>query len=1407
MSATKEEPGAAGQNDRDIAFGKAAPRSAFLGNTVRTSKYTILTFLPLNLWEQLHRAANVYFLLMSILMAAGQYTPLFESSVKAFSTASVLVLMMCISAVMAALDDLSRHKADAQVNSRSAARVDLSSGSVVQVKWSEIKVGDVCVVKKNEEVPADMVVLGSSDATGRLYVETMNLDGETNLKGKAAVEKTQTEITATTSGDVEKIGKMVCEGKVVAECPSKSIYSFKGNINLSGTTYPLMADHLLLRSTVLRNTAWVVGVVVYTGKETRVVMNSRQAPLKLSSLEKATNRCMLVIVVLQLVMTIVCAIMFTSTKGDFTKLWYLSSGEEEKLWLPDALAYFLTFFCLYSNLVPISMYSTMEIANVAQTLFVSKDVTMYDKATDKFAKVRSMNLVQEIGMISYVFSDKTGTLTQNVMELRQISIDGEVCGKPPSAADPPPADGKRRFSGAEDVANARKKLGETKVAKFAEILAVCHTVVAEKAADGELKMEAESPDELALVQAAVDMGWSFQQRSNDQLKVIADGKEKSYQILGINAFTSARKRMSMLVKRGDTGEYVLLAKGADNIMMGISTAVPGYLKGQLYDFACQGLRTLVIGQKIMPEKEALAWVEKYKAAQSAMTNRDQQLDELAAQAEQAIEIVGITAVEDKLQDYVADTISKVKKGGVKVWVLTGDKLETARNIGFSCSVLSDNMEIIIMDTDPENATGSPSEQMDKALSTAMIARRTKPVGLLITGGMLETVLADLGGQFLELGEMCDVVIACRVSPSQKGEVVKLVRYGVKPSPVTLAIGDGANDVAMIQEAHVGVGISGKEGTQAVNAADFAISQFSFLMTLMMVHGRWNYRRLSKFILFSFHKNIAQCLQLFTYTFFCAYSGTSLYEDWVRNSFNLIVGFPVIFLGFFDRDLDRKQSLADPEGYSVGRLGQELNIGKMVFHICQAIVLSLIITMISLLSYDAFAVSKLADYYSWGTICYVCLIVAMLYRLAFMMTTWNAFVVLALVLTFIGLWISLFVCGVLTTLMGGVVAQILASPLQWVCMLATPLCAMVADLVLDAVSLAVGYARGKISLGTAIGRAVGQEGAQGRGERSVGWKQQFFQQDLPSLQRERNTKTVGGGLLCSGALLLLLGAVLMSTASVPMAQIQYAGTELKGRPVDEFTFKKCNDGSRCNIPFKIKEKMQGPIYVMYSVDPFYMSSNQFMKSTSISELTGTLGTEEQAEADCISKLKEDGERLWPCGLKAASLFNDTYVLMRKESKQVNIKESGIAWDSDLKFLKNPREYPTASGIKWLYERFPDITGLEKDGVRNEHFAVWNRPAALPNTLKLWGIIEEDLAAGEELNLVVDSNFPVAQFDEGKKSLVLVKKGPLGGRSDGLGLALVVIGVIGSAFGVVVLIAHFIGSKKAPTSPSDDVIRDV
>ena len=175
---------------------------------------------------------------------------------------------------------------------------------------------------------------------------------------------------------------------------------------------------------------------------------------------------------------------------------------------------------------------------------------------------------------------------------------------------------------------------------------------------------------------------------------------------------------------------------------------------------------------------------------------------------------------------------------------------------------------------------------------------------MISGPALAHVLDDddLSRRFLKLGRHSKVLIACRVSPLQKAQIVRLVRDNVKPTPITLAIGDGANDVSMIQEAHVGVGISGKEGLQAVNNSDFAVAQFEFLRRLLLVHGRWNYRRVCKVILYSFYKNIAFVFVAFFYNFFSGWSGMSLYEGLMGSQYNLILALPIIAAGVFDKDV-------------------------------------------------------------------------------------------------------------------------------------------------------------------------------------------------------------------------------------------------------------------------------------------------------------------------------------------------------------------------------------------------------------------------------------------------------------------------------------------------------------------------
>merc|ERR1719215_1986633 len=187
---------------------------------------------------------------------------------------------------------------------------------------------------------------------------------------------------------------------------------------------------------------------------------------------------------------------------------------------------------------------------------------------------------------------------------------------------------------------------------------------------------------------------------------------------------------------------------------------------------------------------------------------------------------------------------------------------------------------------------------------------------------------------------------------QKAELVRLIREAAPKGrePVTAAIGDGANDVPMIQEAQVGIGIAGREGRQSVNNSDFAIAQFQYLQRLLFVHGRWNYLRACKFTLFTFWRNMVQVLIMFSYTFFSGFSGTVLFEDWLRLSFNGFGSIPVLAVGAFDQDVPASVAYENPQLYVVGREDQELNVKKTIQTFLAAIFHAALIVFVTLLAY-------------------------------------------------------------------------------------------------------------------------------------------------------------------------------------------------------------------------------------------------------------------------------------------------------------------------------------------------------------------------------------------------------------------------------------------------------------------------
>ncbi|KAH6793231.1 ATPase E1-E2 type family protein / haloacid dehalogenase-like hydrolase family protein [Perilla frutescens var. hirtella] len=944
-------------------------------NHISTTKYNFLTFLPKAIFEQFRRVANLYFLLA----AALSLTP-----VTPFSPLSViapLVFVVGLSMAKEAMEDWRRFMQDMKVNLRKAS-LHKQDGTFGLKPWMKIRVGDVVKVEKDQFFPADLLFLSSSYEDGICYVETMNLDGETNLKVKRALEITQDIDDDSTFKDFS--------GTIKCEDPNPSLYTFVGKMEYDHKVYPIDPNQILLRDSKLRNTAYVYGVVIFTGHDSKVMQNSTKSPSKRSTIEKQMDKIIYILFSLLVGISLVSSIGFTlKTKFDLPNWWYLQVPDRDHLYDPDhplqsGFYHLVTALMLYGYLIPISLYVSIEVVKVLQALFINKDIQMYDEETGTPAQARTSNLNEELGQVDTILSDKTGTLTCNQMDFIKCSIAGTAYGTRPSDVElaaaeqmvmdmdgqsqngvPQSVEKSREFVKSEiqleTVVTAKDDIHKPPIKGFSfednrlmtgnwfneptadnillffRILSVCHTAIPEQNEEtGMFTYEAESPDEGAFLVAAREFGFEFCKRTQSGVHVrerypsYEEPVEREYKVLNLLDFTSKRKRMSVIV-RDETDQILVLCKGADSIIFDrLANNGKRYLDittKHLNDYGEAGLRTLALAYKKLDEAEYAAWNEEFTRAKTSFgRDREANLERVSDMMEKDLILVGATAVEDKLQKGVPQCIDKLAQAGLKIWVLTGDKMETAINIGFSCSLLRQGMKQICITINPD-ASGRESNQAAKkdilkqiTDGTQMVKQENDPhaaFALVIDGKTLAYALEDdMKYKFLNLAVECASVICCRVSPKQKALVTRLVKEGT--GKITLAIGDGANDVGMIQAADIGVGISGCEGMQAVMASDFAIAEFRFLERLLVVHGHWCYKRIAQMICYFFYKNIAFGLTIFYFEAFAGFSGQPVYDDWYMLLFNVVLtSLPVISLGVFEQDVDSEVCLQFPALYQQG----------------------------------------------------------------------------------------------------------------------------------------------------------------------------------------------------------------------------------------------------------------------------------------------------------------------------------------------------------------------------------------------------------------------------------------------------------------------------------------------------------
>uniref|UniRef100_A0A7S2CW43 Phospholipid-transporting ATPase n=1 Tax=Octactis speculum TaxID=3111310 RepID=A0A7S2CW43_9STRA len=552
------------------------------------------------------------------------------------------------------------------------------------------------------------------------------------------------------------------------------------------------------------------------------------------------------------------------------------------------------------------------------------------------------------------------------------------------------------MSAENDMVKAARAVGE--------LLSTCHNVVVdEDEKTHERTYEAESPDEEALVCGGKKLGYTYAGTSTDTIFVDRSDKRVNYKLLALIPFSSLRKRMSVLIET-ESGDIILYCKGADNIMFDRASdyklaGSKETLNQHLEICSSQGLRTLVLAMKIVSRSTANNWIAKWKKALTSQ-HREEEMANAAAEMEIDLSIIGCSAIEDRLQDGVPDTIADLKNAGIKIWVLTGDKMTTAINIGQSCKLLNTSMVNIKLEYCDEDGDSMVIEELETKCKKYADSDNIedKQLALIVDGPSLTVIMAkeDTKEKLLKLACCCRAVIACRVSPAQKQLIVKMVKTGLSPSPITLSIGDGANDVPMIQEAQIGVGISGKEGLQAVNSSDFAIAQFRFLKPLLLVHGRWNYRRISSVIIYSFYKNTVLVCVLFLYTCYSGFSGQSLYggDSWCYSGYNFFLGLPPFFLGFFDKDVQRETSLQYHKLYEVGLLKQDLNITMLAKAFLQSIFDALVIFYIPYAAYSTFweADGTLSGLDIFGNAVFLIMVLCMMVKNMMLFNTWNKYVV-------------------------------------------------------------------------------------------------------------------------------------------------------------------------------------------------------------------------------------------------------------------------------------------------------------------------------------------------------------------------------------------------------------------------------
>ncbi|KAK1149828.1 putative aminophospholipid-translocase [Aspergillus melleus] len=1043
---------------RDVLVGQAQ-RSKYPPNIVSNAKYTPWSFLPRTLYNEFSFFFNIYFLLVAL----SQIIPVLRIGYMS-SYIAPLAFVVCISLGKEALDDIGRRRRDAEANAETfsvlafdkqpgarvvstAGNVHSNAGNVMEMtkRSRDLKVGDVLKVRKNQRLPADVVILksvsndsgnahqastprvstdlihsegpsspsaaheipasnthtddGSFQSGSDTFIRTDQLDGETDWKLRLPSILSQN----LSFNDLPKL-------KVTASAPDKQVNEFVGTLELGppsgfydphvdktddGRDYenedsdansaPLTIDNTAWANTVLASNTITYAVIIYTGSQTRAALSTSPSRSKVGLLEYEINNLTKILCILTLLLSIVLVALegFQPTND---KVWYVA---------------IMIYLILFSTIIPMSLRVNLDMAKSVYGRFIERDQDIPDTV------VRTSTIPEDLGRIEYLLSDKTGTLTQNEMELKKIHV-GTV-SYANDAMEEVASYVKQSFAGsslttasaafgaqagaAAAAPRTRREIG-SRVRDIVLALALCHNVTPTMDEEDGVKItsyQASSPDEIAIVRYTEEVGLKLSYR--DRQTIVLESTHTGnvvvrVRILDIFPFTSDSKRMGIIVQFETEGgmldspqqdsEIWFYQKGADTVMSTI-VAANDWLDEETANMAREGLRTLVVGRKRLSSQQYQEFGGKYRQASLALQGRDAGMAKVIGEyLERDLELLGVTGVEDRLQRDVKPSLELLRNAGIKIWMLTGDKVETARCVAISAKLVARGQYI---------HTVAKVKDKSTAQETLDFLRNKTDCCLLIDGESLALMLSQFRSAFISVAVLLPAVVACRCSPTQKAEVADLIRHHTKKR--VCCIGDGGNDVSMIQAADVGIGIVGKEGRQASLAADFSITQFHHLTKLLVWHGRNSYKRSAKLAQFIMHRGLVISACQTMYSIASHFDPKGLFINWLMVGYATVYTNAPVFSLVFDRDVDEHMANLYPELYKELKTGRSLSYRSFFTWVLVSVYQGAVIQGLSQILLDTISGPRLIS------VSFTALVINELLMVAIAITTWHPVMIFCL----------------------------------------------------------------------------------------------------------------------------------------------------------------------------------------------------------------------------------------------------------------------------------------------------------------------------------------------------------------------------------------------------------------------------